>query len=397
MQTGISGNAPAKEIQMKKILLIPDSFKGTMSSSEVCGIMKKAIQSYYPKADIISIPVADGGEGSVDSFLAALGGEKIRVMVKGPYFEDIESFYGILPDNTAVIEMAAAAGLPLVGENKQAGKTTTYGVGQLIMHAVKSGCKKIIVGLGGSSTNDGGCGAAAAAGVVFRDASGGSFVPVGETLSDISSIDISGLDPDIRQAEIITMCDIDNPLCGPNGAAYVFAPQKGADEAQVRILDENLLHMAVVIKRDLGKDIVQMPGAGAAGGMGGGMAAFFGSGLKMGIETVLDTVGFDSLLEGADLVISGEGKIDFQSLRGKVVVGVARRAKKAGVPLIAVVGDIGDNIENAYSEGVSAIFSINRVAVPFHEARLRCRNDLLLTMDNLMRFMKVFGIGGSRP
>jgi glycerate kinase len=377
---------------MQKILLIPDSFKGTMSSSEICGIMRKAILSYYPKADIISIPVADGGEGSVDSFLAALGGERIKVNVKGPYFEDMESFYGILPDNTAVLEMAAAAGLPLVGENRQAGKTTTYGVGQLILHAARSGCKKIIVGLGGSSTNDGGCGAAAAAGIVFRDASGNAFVPVGETLSNISSIDTGGLDPDIAQAEIITMCDIDNPLCGPNGAAYVFGPQKGADEALVKILDENLLHMAVAIKRDLGRDIAEMPGAGAAGGMGGGMAAFFGSRLQMGIETVLDTVEFDTLLEGADLVISGEGKIDFQSLRGKVVIGVARRTKKAGVPLIAIVGDIGDNIENAYNEGVSAIFSINRVAVPFREARLRCRDDLFLTMDNLMRFMKAFGM-----
>lgn len=377
---------------MQKILLIPDSFKGTMSSSEICGIMRKVILSYYPKADIISIPVADGGEGSVDSFLAALGGERIKVNVKGPYFEDMESFYGILPDNTAVLEMAAAAGLPLVGENRQAGKTTTYGVGQLILHAARSGCKKIIVGLGGSSTNDGGCGAAAAAGIVFRDASGNAFVPVGETLSNISSIDTGGLDPDIAQAEIITMCDIDNPLCGPNGAAYVFGPQKGADEALVKILDENLLHMAVAIKRDLGRDIAEMPGAGAAGGMGGGMAAFFGSRLQMGIETVLDTVEFDTLLEGADLVISGEGKIDFQSLRGKVVIGVARRTKKAGVPLIAIVGDIGDNIENAYNEGVSAIFSINRVAVPFREARLRCRDDLFLTMDNLMRFMKAFGM-----
>ncbi|NLK87259.1 MAG: glycerate kinase [Clostridiaceae bacterium] len=373
---------------MQKILLIPDSFKGTMSSSEICAIMKKAIHSYYPKADVVSIPVADGGEGSVDSFLAALGGERIAVKVKGPYLEDMESFYGILPDNTAVIEMAAAAGLPLVGENRQAGKTSTYGVGQLILHAARSGCKKIIVGLGGSSTNDGGCGAAAAAGIVFRDASGDPFVPVGETLSNISSIDISGLDPEVAQAEIITMCDIDNPLCGPNGAAYVFGPQKGADEALVKILDENLLHMAVVIKRDLGKEIAEMPGAGAAGGMGGGMAAFFDSRLQMGIETVLDTVGFDSLLEGADLVFSGEGKIDFQSLRGKVVIGVARRTKKAGVPLIAIVGDIGDNVENAYNEGVTAIFSINRVAVPFREAKLRCRDDLFLTMDNLMRFMK---------
>lgn len=376
---------------MKKVLLIPDSFKGTMSSSEICDIMKKSIHTYYQDVEIISIPVADGGEGSVDSFLAAVGGKKVLLTVKGPYFEDIESFYGILPDNTAVVEMAAAAGLPLVGDNLHAEKTTTFGVGQLIDHAVKAGCKKIIVGLGGSSTNDGGTGAAAALGVCFKDATGKVFVPVGETLSKISSIDVSGISPELAGVELITMCDIDNPLCGPQGAAAVFGPQKGADEAMVQILDTNLAHLAAVVKKDLGKDIVNIPGAGAAGGMGGGMVAFFGSRLQMGIETVLDTVQFDSLLEGTDLVFSGEGKIDFQSLRGKVVIGVARRTKKVGVPLIAIVGDIGDDIESAYDEGVSAIFSINRVAVPFNVAKLRSRSDLAHTMENLMRIISLAG------
>jgi len=375
---------------MKKVLLIPDSFKGTMSSSQICCIMEKTIHKYYPNAEVISIPVADGGEGSVDSFLAAIGGEKAAVKVKGPYFEDIQSFYGILPDHTAVIEMAAAAGLPLVGDDKHAEKTTTYGVGQLMENAVSAGCKRIILGLGGSATNDGGAGAAAALGVSFRNTEGKPFIPLGQTLSDISSIDISSMNPALAGVEIITMCDIDNPLCGPYGASAVFGPQKGADEAMVRILDANLAHMAEIVKRDLGKDIINLPGAGAAGGMGGGMAAFFNSRLQMGIETVLDIVHFDTLLKGADLVFSGEGRIDFQSLRGKVVIGVARRTKKMGVPLIAIVGDIGDNIEGAYDEGVSAIFSINRVAVPFKEAKLRCGSDLALTMDNLMRFINVY-------
>lgn len=375
---------------MKKILLIPDSFKGTMSSSEICEIMKKAIHTYYPETEVISIPVADGGEGTVDSFLAAVGGKKVHLTVKGPYFEDIQSFYGILPDNTAVVEMAAAAGLPLVGENKRAEKTTTYGVGQLISHAVASGCRKIIIGLGGSATNDGGTGAAAALGVRFINAKGESFIPVGESLSEIASIDTSGLDPALEGVEMITMCDIDNPLCGPRGAAAVFAPQKGADEAMVRILDQNLAHMAEIVKKDLGRDIINLKGAGAAGGMGGGMAAFFGSKLQMGIETVLDAVHFNELLDGADLVFSGEGKIDSQSLGGKVVIGVARRTKKKGVPLIAIVGDIGDDIEGVYDEGVSAIFSINRVAVPFSEAKLRSKSDLALTMDNLMRFISLY-------
>lgn len=380
-----------KESGMRKVILVPDSFKGTMSSAEVCSIMSKAVRLHFPKAEILSIPVADGGEGSVDAFLSAVGGRKVRVTVKGPYFEDLESFYGILPDNSAVIEMAAASGLPLVGENRDPGRTTTYGTGQLIVHAARSGCKSIIVGLGGSATNDGGCGAAAAAGVVFRDACGKPFIPVGETLKNISAIDISGIDEAVAGARIITMCDIDNPLCGPNGAAYVFGPQKGADEALVKVLDENLLHLAGIIKKELGKDIKDIPGAGAAGGMGGGMAAFFGSSLKKGIETVLDTTGFDHLLEGAGLVITGEGKIDSQSLRGKVVIGVARSAKKAGVPVIAIVGDIGDDIAGIYDEGVAAIFSINRAAIPFEEARLRCRDDLFLTTDNLMRFLKASG------
>jgi len=372
---------------MNKVLLIPDSFKGTMSSSEICAIMEKSIHTYFPNAEVISVPVADGGEGSVDSFLAAVGGQKVSLTVKGPYFEDIQSFYGLLSDNTAVVEMAAAAGLPLVGEEKHAEKATTYGVGQLIEHAAKAGCKKIIVGLGGSATNDGGAGAAAALGVSFKNSAGKEFIPVGQTLCEIDSIDISGLSPALAGVEIITMCDIDNPLCGPHGASAVFGPQKGADEAMVQMLDINLAHMAAVVKKDLGKNIADLAGAGAAGGMGGGMVAFFGSKLQMGIETVLDTVHFDSLLEGTDLVFTGEGKIDFQSLRGKVVIGVARRTKKKKTPLIAIVGDIGDGIEDVYHEGVNAVFSINRVAIPFSEAKLRCKSDLSLTMDNIMRLI----------
>lgn len=372
---------------MKKIILIPDSFKGTMSSSEICGIMEQKIHVYYPKAQVISIPVADGGEGSVDAFLAAVGGQKVPVSVKGPYFEEIPGFYGLLPNRVAVVEMAAAAGLPLVGENKHAEKTTTYGVGQLVEHAAKAGCKKIIVGLGGSSTNDGGTGAAAALGVRFKNAEGRDFIPVGETLCEIDSIDVSGLHPVLEGVELTTMCDIDNPLCGPQGASAVFGPQKGADEAMVKELDINLAHLAAIIKKDLGRDILNLPGAGAAGGMGAGMVAFFNSKLQMGIETVLDTVNFDEIAKDADFIFSGEGKIDSQSLRGKAVIGIAKRAKKLGVPLIAMVGDIGDSIEGVYDMGVAAVFSINRVAVDFNTAKTRSKSDLSLTMDNLIRFM----------
>lgn len=373
---------------MNKVLLIPDSFKGTMSSSELCGIMKEVILRYHPSAQVISIPVADGGEGSVDAFLTAMGGQKTTLPVQGPYGEEVSGFYGVLSGGDVVIEMAAAAGLPLVGDNKCAEKTSTYGVGQLIAHAAHAGAKRIILGLGGSATNDGGTGAAVALGVRFYNQAGQPFIPVGATLCEIDRIDVSGLLPALAGVEFVTMCDIDNPLCGPAGAAAMFGPQKGADPEMVRRLDDGLRHMAEVVQRDLGKEILHLPGAGAAGGMGGGMVAFVGSSLQMGIETVLDTVGFDSLLDGTDLVFSGEGKIDAQSLRGKVVIGVARRTKQKGVPLIAIVGDIGDNIEAVYDQGVTGIFSINRVAVPYKEAQERSKSDVALTMDNLMRFIQ---------
>ena len=373
---------------MNKFIVIPDSFKGTMSSMEVCNIMKTTIKKHYPDGEVITIPVADGGEGSVDAFLAALGGKKVAVSTKGPYFQEQSAEYGIINQDTAIIETASCAGLPLVGDDKRPDETTTYGVGQLILHAAAHNCKKIIVGLGGSCTNDLGTGAASAVGIRFFNQKGNMFIPTGGTLSQISRIDASCINPLIHGVEIISMCDIDNPLYGETGAASVFAPQKGANEALVQRLDQGLKDAAAVIHRDLGMDISTLPGAGAAGGFGGGMVAFFNAKLLMGIETVLDTVKFDSIAQDADLIISGEGKFDSQSLRGKVVVGVAHHAKALGIPLIAVVGDIGDHVEQAYQEGISAIFSINRVAVDFRESKLRSRNDLMLTMDNLMRFIK---------
>ncbi|MFP3042967.1 glycerate kinase [Treponema primitia] len=375
---------------MKKFILIPDSFKGTMDSAEICSIMEKQIHTYYPEAQVVSIPVADGGEGSVDSYLAAVGGQKVSIPAKGPYMEDIQGFYGLIDGGkTAVIEMAACAGLPMVGDKLNPGKTTTFGVGQLIADAAGRGCTKIIVCLGGSATNDFGAGAAAGAGVRFYDHSGKEFIPLGETLDQIGRIDTSGLRTALGSIEFVTMCDIDNPLYGPTGAAHVFGPQKGADPAMVEFLDNQLRAVSETVKRELKTDVAELPGAGAAGGMGGGMVAFFGSRLQMGIETVLDAVHFDRILQGADVVFTGEGKIDFQSLRGKVVIGVARRAKKQNVPVIAIVGDIGDNIEGAYDEGVSAVFSINRVALPYKELRSRSKNDLALTMDNLLRFIRI--------
>ena len=374
---------------MKKIVLIPDSFKGTMSSGEICEIMSKSIKNLYSDIEIVSIPVADGGEGSVDAFLSAMGGEKKSVKVKGPMFEDIDAFFGIIDNgNTAIIEMAACAGLPLVDDNKDPRKTTTFGVGQLIFEALNYGCKKIIIGLGGSATNDAGTGAAVALGVKFFNSKGEEFTPVGGTLSEIQKIDLSNINPALKETQIITMCDIDNPLYGESGAAFVFSPQKGATPEIVIELDNGLKHIANIIQKDIGIDVSEIKGGGAAGGMGAGMIAFFNSQLLMGIEAVLDTVNFDTIIKDADMVISGEGKIDDQSIRGKVVIGIAKRTKKATVPLVAIVGDIGDNINAAYDMGVSAIFSINRVAVDFKIAKTRAKEDLRLTIDNLMRFIK---------
>ena len=370
---------------MSRYILIPDSFKGTMSSETICEIMEGAIRKFEPEADIVKIPVADGGEGSVQAFLVALGGCLHTTVVHGPTGKMIPSFWGELEDGTAIIEMAAAAGLPLMKDKLDPCGASTFGVGQLVKKVLNAGCKTLIMGLGGSATTDGGCGMAAALGVVFRDKKGERFVPTGGTLHKIASVDTSELDARLKDLEIVAMCDIDNPLYGPEGAAYVFGPQKGADPATVELLDKGLRHLAKVMKTD---DELA-PGSGAAGGLGYGMRAFLGAELQMGIRTVLDTVHFEEALQGTDMVFSGEGKIDTQSIRGKVVMGVAQRTKAAGVPLIAVVGDIGDNIEEAYDKGISAIFSINRVAVPYKEAKLRAQDDVRLTMENIMRFRRI--------
>jgi glycerate kinase len=373
---------------MKKVLLLPDSFKGTMRSEEICEIMERAIKDHFPACEVISIPVADGGEGTVSCFHTAIGGEMVSLPVKGPYMEDREGFYGVLPDGTAVIEMAAAAGLPLVGEDRRAEKTTTFGVGQLLLDAVNRGCKKVIIGLGGSATNDLGCGMAVAMGAKFYDRAGRTFTPVGETLGNITKIDVSEIKKALVGVEVVSMCDIDNPLYGKDGAAYVFAPQKGADQAMVQNLDQNLRMAAAVIKAELGSDVSMLPGAGAAGGMGAGTVAFLGATLQRGIEVVLDTVNFDNLVQGTDFVFTGEGSFDRQSLYGKVVIGVGRRAKDHDVPVIAMVGAIDDHVEEAYYMGIVGIFSINRKILPFAEIKAHSADNLFLAMDNLMRFMK---------
>lgn len=379
-----------------KIVIAPDSFKGTMSSIEVCDIIKTAIQHINPSAEIITIPIADGGEGTVDCFLSRGGGKEVHVEVNNPFFEKMESRYAVINDNrTAIIEMAACAGLPLAENRQNPAVTTTFGVGELIKHAISTGVRELVIGLGGSCTNDAGCGCAAALGVTFYNRDGKSFVPTGATLQDICTIDAKSRLPELEHCSLRIMCDIDNPLHGKTGAAYIFGPQKGADEKMVMLLDNQLKAFDKKIQEHFQLNLQEQPGAGAAGGMGGGLLALLGGKLEMGIETVLDVVGFNQIIEGADLIITGEGRLDDQSLRGKVVVGVAKRAKIKKVPVIAIVGDVGLDDEKIYETGVTAVFSINRVAAAFQEARLRCRSDLRQTIHDIMRLIDIFGYGNA--
>lgn len=373
---------------MKRFILTPDSFKGTMSSIRICDIMEEAVKSHFLDAVVQKVPIADGGEGTVDCFMHAVGGERITVSVSGPFLDPVEASYLRLADKTtAVIEMASAAGLPLAEGRLDPSSASTFGVGQLIRDAVKNGCSKVILGLGGSATNDGGAGMAAALGVNFYDAEGQKFLPVGGSLDKIAKIDFSACRTLLESCHIIAMCDVTNPLCGPEGASAVFGPQKGADSEMVRLLDKNLGTLATKIAESGGSEVLKINGGGAAGGMGAGAVAFLGAELKSGIETMLDTVNFDGMLRDADYVLTGEGRLDGQSLRGKVVDGVARRAKAMRVPVIAIVGDIGDDIDGIYQSGVTAVLSINRVAVLFAQARKRCESDLRLTTDTLMTLL----------
>ncbi len=374
---------------MKKIAVVSDSFKGSVTSSEICAIVAAEAKRFFPACEVVGLPVADGGEGTVDSFLECMTGEKVVCEAAGPYFERRTAFYGRFGD-TAIIEMAAAAGLPLVEETKNPMLTTTFGVGELMRHALKNGAKRLILALGGSATNDGGCGSAAAMGTRFTDATGAEFVPTGGTLGRIAHIDNAATQRLLAGVEVIAMCDIDNPMHGGRGAAYVYGPQKGADADMVRALDAELGSLDETLVRELGASVADIPGAGAAGAMGAGAIAFFGAKLNPGIETVLDTVHFEERIAGADFVITGEGRLDSQSLRGKVVIGVSRRAKLAGIPVFAVVGDVGDDINEAYSLGVSAIFSTNHLAIPFSEAKPRSKKDYRLTIENLFRALAAF-------
>ena len=379
------------EVEMKfnskkqRIILIPDSFKGSLSSKEVCQIMADRVRKFLPNFQIISIPIADGGEGTVETFIESVGGSLIYLSVQGPLGKPLDSFYGILEDGRVVIEIAAAAGLPLL-KTPSVMEASSYGVGQLISHALSEGKRDFIIGLGGSGTNDGGAGACAALGFKFYDESGKTFIPVGKDLFKINKIDSKNKHPALSEANIVLISDVNNPLCG-DGAAKIFGPQKGANEEEIRLLDEGLKHYASLISQDMGVDITKIPGSGAAGGMGGGFYGLLGGRLEMGIEVILEVVKFDELLDETSLVFTGEGKFDSQTLRGKAIAGIAKYTKKHNVPLIAIVGAIDDDINSAYDLGLSAIFSINRAALPYKVARTRTKSDLALTMDEILRVL----------
>ena len=373
---------------MKKCVVVSDSFKGTVSSREICEIAQRVIPRHFPACEVVCIPVADGGEGTVDCFVQAMGAQRVGVTVTNALGEKSAAAYARIGE-LAIIEMAAAAGLPQVGALRCPGTATTYGVGELIAHAVDSGCRKILLGLGGSATNDGGCGCAAALGIRFYDADGQSFVPVGDTLGRIARIDTAEAEALLRSVEITVMCDVTNPLYGPTGAAYVFAPQKGADAEKVKSLDAGLRHFGDVIRSQYGLDVSAMPGAGAAGGMGAGCVALLGGTIQSGIDAVLDVTGFDRQLEGADLVITGEGRIDSQSADGKVVSGVARRTRAKGVPLIAIAGGIADSAGAVYDIGVSAMFSTDRAALPVDMLGARSPGDYEATLSDIMSLIAI--------
>lgn len=373
-----------------RVLIIPDSFKGTLSSIEVCNIIEDCLRQYNPKIDIVKIPIADGGEGTVDTMLAACGGEKIYVDVTGPYFEPIHSFFGLIDQGkTAIIEMAACAGLPLVFDKKNPSITTTYGVGKLIEHALDLGVSKIIVGLGGSATNDAGVGCASALGIKFFNQNHNPFVPVGETLHLIKHIDSSGIDQRLKNVHLVTMCDIDNPLYGSNGAAAIFGPQKGADSKMIAMLDQNLMSLSNVVSKDINFDDPYFPGAGSAGGMGYGMKVFLNSKIQMGINTILDQINFEKMIDNIDLIITGEGQLDLQSLRGKVVIGIARKAKMANVKTIAIVGNLIGSKSQFLDEGLLDILITNKENKPFNEVIKSAEKDLrLATYEMIHKHIK---------
>lgn len=352
-----------------KILIAPDSYKGSLSAYEVSKCIKKGILNANKDIEIIEMPVADGGEGTVEILVGNLGGKLIVKKVSGPLGKIVEATYGIINDTTAIIEMASAAGLTLIDEkDRNPLLTTTFGVGQLILDALDRGCREFIIGIGGSSTNDGGAGMASALGAKFLSLDNKEIKCSGGNLDEILNIDITNLDKRINESKFMVACDVDNTLCGENGAAFVYAKQKGASDKDIKKLDENLFYYAQIIRKDLNKNILNIKGSGAAGGLGGGMVAFLSAELKSGFDIISEKLNLEKYIKESDYIITGEGRIDKQSLNGKVPVGVGNLAKKHNKKVIAIVGSIDENIGNLQGTGISSIFSIISRAITLEEA-----------------------------
>ena len=343
-----------------KVVVAMDSFKGSLDSMELAELAEKGIKKVYKDALVEKIPVADGGEGTVEALVSGTGGERITIKVHGPLMEEVEAEYGILGDGRrAVIEMAKASGLPLVPKDKRNPMlTTTYGTGQLIADALKRGCREFIVGIGGSATNDAGMGMLQALGYKFYDKDGNEIGFGGQYLGKVVSVDDKNVVEGLKESKFLVACDVDNPFYGERGAAHVYGPQKGADRKMVEVLDEGLKAFASFVKDNRGKEIGSLPGAGAAGGLGGGFVAFLDSELKPGIDIVLEAVKLDEIVRDADFVITGEGRIDFQSVMGKAPTGVSKIAKKYGVPCIALAGSVADDASAVHDYGMTSIFSV---------------------------------------
>ena len=371
-----------------KLLFAPDSFKGSLSAQEVCKILTEAAAECLPGAQCVSLPVADGGEGMVDALLAAAGGERIFCRVQNPLGQPVEACYALLSDGSAAIEMAAASGLPLVPkERRNPEKTSTFGTGELIKDALRRGCKKIVLGLGGSGTNDGGMGAAAALGVRFLDENERELPPCGASMQAVRHIDRSGVLPALRETKLTIACDVENPLCGPKGAAAIYGPQKGADAAMVERLDAGLKNLCTVMERESGISLLNTPGMGAAGGMALPLAAFFGAQLRPGLEIVLDALEFDKHLSGASLVVTGEGRTDEQSAMGKVACGVGKRAEAAGVPAIVLSGALAQGCESLYTMGITAMFSCCSQVRPVEWQMEHAKENLAFSARQLFRLI----------
>lgn len=354
-----------------KIVVAPDSFKGSLTAVEVSDAIGQGVREIFPEAEIVKIPMADGGDGTVQCLVNATGGEILRKKVTGPLGDEVLASYGILGDKkTAVIEMAEASGLTLVPENKRNPLiTTTYGTGQLIKAALDRGCRKMIIGIGGSATNDGGAGMVQALGVKLLDKDEEEIGFGGGELKNITRVDINYMDERLSNTKVLVASDVSNPLCGPKGATKVYGPQKGATPEIIKKLDKSLAHFAEIVKRDLNKDVKNIPGAGAAGGLGAGLMAFLDAELRPGIDIVIEIVKLEQAIKDADLVITGEGKIDSQTIYGKAPIGVAKIAKKYNIPVIAVAAIVSDDADIVHQYGINTLLKISEPPISLAEPK----------------------------